>query len=508
MIDGEFRQSTKRKMKKTYRVIAAVLAAIFAMGMLAGCGNKNKKSSDGTKEILWYVVGEEKKDNGIVLEKINAILNEKIGMKIKLKYLTSDNYDLVLQSGESYDLIYAPDWMGYWENVSRGAFAEITDDDLKTNAPYIWENTQKYLFAAKNNGKLYGIPGIREYAPDRCYAARGDLMDKYGIKDLYSIENVDKYLMAVAENEKNIIAFDAPGTNPYFNLNMWASDWGWAAVGTLSFGEHVYFRLDDPERKLFKAIDQPETKEFSDTMKKWMDAGVFSKSVLSNNVSATDSFKNGRSALCWLANPGECNKMWVEFQEDDRKAWDVRFYPVYSKTQRMYNYLNIVAAVSNFSKNKADALKVLNEVYANEEVYNLIIHGIKGTHWDVDEKGYYVALAEDSYASGSWGVNNDNYQMETELVFPGAEKLVSMLESFRVADPIINCQTSVENVKNVKIALDEVYKTYTTPRCYGAVDDVDKAIAEEKAALEKAGIDEYMADLQRQLDEYVKTLDE
>ena len=73
----------------------------------------------------------------------------------------------------------------------------------------------------------------------------------------------------------------------------------------------------------------------------------------------------------------------------------------------------------------------------------------------------------------------------TELVFPGADELVGRLESFRVADPIINCNVSVENIKEVNLALSEVYKTHTTPRTYGAVDDVEAAIAAEKEALNK-----------------------
>ena len=495
-------------MKKGWRVIASVLTLVLAAGLLlTGC-NKGGTTSGETKEILWCVVGDETKDSAMVTEKMNEILEEKLNLRIKFKYLTTDNYDLVLQSGEAYDIICAPDWLGYWDNIDRGAFAEITDEDLQTNAPYIWENGQQYLFAAKADGKLYGIPGMREYAPDRCYAARGDLMDKYGIPDLNTVDNVEKYLLAVADNEENIIPFDMPGTTPYFMLNMWASDWGWAAVGTLSFGEHVYFRLDDPERKLFIAVDQPESREFSLKMKEWMDRGVFSKSVLSNKVSSTDSFKNGRSALCWLSNPEECNRVWQEFQQDDRKKWDVRFYPVYSKTQRMYNYLNSVVSISNFSNNKADALKVLNEFYANEELYNLLARGIKGTHWDVDSEGYYQILDNDSYSGVTTGVYNMAYDIPTKLVFPGADELVAKLESFRVADPIINCNVNMPELKEIKVSLDEVYWNYTAPRCYGAVDDVDQAIADEREALKNAGIDQYVEVLQKRLDEFAASLDE
>lgn len=498
----------KTKMKfKWKRTIAAVLMGVLACGMLGGCGRGTKT---GSNEILYYFYGTEANDTAMVMEKVNEKLKEKTGYTIKYKFLSSDNYDLVISSGEKFDLVSAPDYLNYWENSAKGAFAKITPEDIQTNAPYIWENGQKYLKPLTNDdGSYYGITGIDEYAPDRCYVARGDLMDKYGIESLDTVDDVERYLDAVAKNEPNIIPFDMPGTTPYFMLNMWASDWGWAAVGTLSFGEHVYFRLDDPERKLFIAAEQPETKMFSEKMKKWMDNGYFSKSVLSNKTSSEDSFKNGRSALAWTSNPESCNTIWKEFQKDDRKNWDVRFYPVYSQTQRMYNYTNTIAAISSSSDNKEGALKVLNALYSDEELYQLFYYGIEGVHYEkIDDKHKKDLPAKENYWGPGAGIKNMNYRLDNVLEFPGADELVEELKGFAVYDPIINMSKNFEDLREVNLALTEVYKTYTTPRSYGVVDDVDAAIESELQALKTAGIDKYLDTLQRHLDEYVEKMND
>ena len=75
------------------------------------------------------------------------------------------------------------------------------------------------------------------------------------------------------------------------------SDWGWAPVGSLSFAQPFYFRLDDPEHKLFIAVEQPELLEFTKTMKRWNDKGFFSKSVLSNKTASIVSFKAGKRCI-------------------------------------------------------------------------------------------------------------------------------------------------------------------------------------------------------------------
>lgn len=487
------------------KVAAAALAGIMVCGMFSGC---KKGGSVGQNEIMYYFYGTEAPDTAMVMEKVNEKLKEKTGYTIKYKFLTSDNYDLVLNSGEKYDLVSAPDWLNYWQNVEKGTFLEITEDDFKKNAPYIWENGQKMLKTAKYNGKFYGIPSINEYAPDRCYMLRGDLMDKYGIKSIDSVDDLEKYLFAVAENEDDIIPFDTIGSEPYTMVSMFASDWDWAAVGTLSYAEHVYFKLDDPERKLFIAAEQPEYKEFSERMKRWMDKGVFSKSVLSNKTSDESSFKNGRSALAYVSDPWRCNVNWKEFQKDDRKNWDVRFYPVYMKHQRMYNYLNSNVAISSFSDKKEGALKVLNAIYGDEEIYDLFVYGIEGIHYNKIGDGKLEYLTRDRYWASESGIRNMNYTMKEELEFPGAQELVDKLYKSRVYDPIINMNRDYKDLREVQLALNEVYKTYSTPRCFGVVDDPDAALEKELAALKNAGIDKYVAEVQKKLDEYVKTMDE
>ena len=127
--------------KKLKRGICITLSAVLAASCLAGCGIK--KGASGSDELLYYVIGMEKGDTPAIIEKINEILKEKTGYTVRFEYLNKDNYDLTLSSGDSFDLITAPDHLNYWQNAAKGAFAEITDDDLKEYVPYYWEHSDK-----------------------------------------------------------------------------------------------------------------------------------------------------------------------------------------------------------------------------------------------------------------------------------------------------------------------------------------------------------------------------
>ncbi len=491
-------------LRKAKKGLCIVLSAVISMSLMAGCGEKT--ASD---ELLYYVTGTEKGDTAEILDLVSQKVAEETGISVRFEFLNNNNYDLALSSGDEFDLITAPDWLNYWQNAAKGAFAEISDEDLKKYVPYIWENGGDTLNVTTYKGTRYGIANLHRYASDRCIVARGDLMDKYGIESLDSIEAIEKYLDAVKANEPDMIPFDVTSGSPYNFLSMFASDWGWAPVGSLSYGEHIYFNLNDPEHKLFIAAEQPEMKIFTETMKRWNDKGFFSKSVLSNKTPVLDSFKAGRTALSWVSSPVDCQNLWDELSADDRASWDIRFTTRSRKYQQMYNYTNGIVAVSAFSKNKEAALKVVNEMYQNKEIYDLMHFGVKDRHFKVDEEGYYQRTAEtDNAGYVSSGIFNDALEYKTKLTFPGNEELVKKLEDMRVVNPAVNCPVSDEGIREIKLALTEVYQKYTGPRCYGVINGtVDEALATEIKALKTAGIDKYIQNIQLQLDEYLAGLE-
>lgn len=492
-------------MKTTKKVLCAVISAVTALTLFTGCSGR--KTGNGST-VTYYVVGSEAKDTQAVIDEINKELEANTGLKVDFKFLTNDNYDLVLSSGDDFDLISAPDYLNYWENAAKGAFAEISDDDLKKNAPYIWENARDILSLGKYKGVRYGIPNIHKYTPNRCIAARGDLMDKYGIPNLDSNENIEKYLTAVAENEKNMIPFDMNGNNEYSLLSMFANDWGWAPVGSLSFAQPFYFRLDDPEHKLFIAVEQPEMLEFTKTMKRWNDKGFFSKSVLSNKMASIDSFKAGKSALALVGDMNIAQMTWDELNKDERADWDIRFYSREHIRQQYDGMLNGNVAISGFSNNKDNALKVLNELYSNEKIYKILAYGFEGVHYELAD-GKYVAKDTESYGGMGTGIYNDNYTIETNYTFPGHEELAEKFKSMAVMNPLVNCPISDDGIREIKVAVTEVRSQYTLPRGYGVINGTpEEALSQELEALKTAGVDKYMESVQEQVNEYLKSIEE
>ena len=81
-------------------------------------------------------------------------------------------------------------------------------------------------------------------------------------------------------------------------------------------------------------------------------------------------------------------------------------------------------------------------------------------------------------------------------------ELIQQFQS--IQDEIWNARSLA---KEWKVALRDLYNQYTSPRMYGIFEGTAKeALEREVKALKEAGIDIYIADLQKQLDAYYEEI--
>ena len=224
------------------RKVLGVLLSIMMLGtcILAGCGQENgtaapedsQPAAESTgaadestqaggesaleyggndisehKELVMYVIG----DEPVIADEVEAALNEKLEEKLNcsldISYIAlsdySQKYSLLLASGENIDIIYTSTWAFYYEEATKGAFTEITDELLSKYMPQTTEGQDSMAFEqAKINGKCYMIPKNSPYVNNAMpVLIRGDLREKYGIDKIDSVEKLEEYFTAVAEKE-------------------------------------------------------------------------------------------------------------------------------------------------------------------------------------------------------------------------------------------------------------------------------------------------------------------
>ena len=72
--------------------------------------------------------------------------------------------------------------------------------------------------------------------------------------------------------------------------------------------------------------------------------------------------------------------------------------------------MNCAVGISRTSTNKANALRVLNAMYEDQQLYRLLCDGIEGEHYTNDENGYAKVL-DAKYAPPAHGIVNDAHKL-------------------------------------------------------------------------------------------------
>ena len=120
-------------MKKQRKALSLLLAGAMAVSLLAGCGDGGNANEDPDKEntesnegedaenkdeepvvLKWVFPAGEQEDAAAVLEKVNEIIEPKIGATLELEFVEfgayADKLNRYMSSGADFDLCYTSNW--------------------------------------------------------------------------------------------------------------------------------------------------------------------------------------------------------------------------------------------------------------------------------------------------------------------------------------------------------------------------------------------------------------
>ena len=163
-----------------------------------------------------------------------------------------------------------------------------------------------------------------------------------------------------------------------------------------------------------------------------------------------------------------------------------------------------VLCIPYSAKNPEGALKFLAWLWGSQENYLFCLYGEEGKDWKLDENGRLVTLSETARGDGyfyEWMFRNANYQVFGEGVSDEYIETYRHWDDEAIASAMLGFAFDNTGFEAIETACIEAYKKID-PILYGYVDfetEYPKAIAE----LEAAGINEYVAEVNRQLQEFM-----
>lgn len=514
-------------------IFALLLAMLIVFGM-AACGSapaepENEVTSapasvDESKEteapadpfeeyveLVLYSSGSSGKDTEKVMEAFNEKLKEKCNTTIKVTCLGWDNYqnqyNLILTTGEPADLMYVNPNL-YNRYAATGAFADLTELFPELMPETYGLFTADQIQQVKVDGKIYMIPSYEKNYGQNGIFYRADLAKKHGISEINSIETLEAYMTAIAENETDIRAIDGNPEQALFQL--FKAYYGLEAIAGSTTSVVMVKSYDD----IHNIVAYPFTDEYVEwahKMKDWATKGFWSSNALSSTMDPWSSIQVGTSAITQANADGAKNmmrNMATKLPDSECAYWSLSELTGYS-------FVNPVTengyAVPASSPNAERALRVLEIIKNDQDLFDLWMYGIEGYHFDITEEGNLVrpAAGQDPSTVNTHSMSGAQYAMRVsklmrndEGVWEGYNALLEQLGKIEVSNKFGSVALDYTDVQAELAAVNQVVQQYGYAINIGIVEDVDAAIEEYRNQLKAAGIDRLLEVVSEQMEAY------
>lgn len=491
--------------------IIALLMTVLMISMCVSCGEKQASTGDKVS-IKWVMPGPGKQEDADkVMKAFNKKLQEYLpGVTLEVETFPWNEYAqkvlLMQTSGEKLDIVNtAP--LDFGTEVRKGSFQDITqivNDNCKElkelYVDYMWDYTSI-------DGKIYAVPSDQGIC--RTYGAYvpKELSDKY-----WDSEKAQQVFLAnntMTEECYDVIEEYLAGVKESGNMRKGMQESAqYAFKGYESFYGDFGVRLDDKKCEVVYLYETPEMKLYIEKMADWYKKGYIRKDALSSyQESSYIGDENGY--ILWLASAHKnaADTASKQYGFDIDEADFIKPYVGYNNANAGGN------AIAASCKNPEIAVKLLNLVNSDKEMYRLLTYGIEGDHYEKinDDKAkleYKGGNASSSDRYGIWGyaVGNTFLGFENEIHPEGWYDYLSNLpNNVDVKSNLVGFIPDSSTITSEAAQVSSIRQEYAPALISGVQPDYKAKYDEFMKKLEQAGIDKVKKELQKQVDAFLKS---
>ena len=495
-------------MKKLVSLILTVVLAL-SMGTIACAG---AQAEGETVKLTWAMgTGDVAPiDNAMVLEELNKMSSELIGVECDIQYFQNDQLLISIQSGEVFDIYFTCSWYNNFNQaVSQGLFANL-DGKVQEMAPDLYASMTEDVWelAHSSDGGLYAIPVKKDYAMMNFITYPADKAAELGFEipdRITAWSDLTDFLVAwkatLADNEYPVLI----GGNPAGMESSFDFIDRTAMIGCI-------FGTTD----VVTAFDDPEVMERYRTMAEWYKLGLVNPDAAQLNESSIDTTKERIGFV--QAWPG------YDYSVSNGYNTDMTcFFGPNLSTDGVQGSMNALSVTLEEDEARmAAALKYIELCHTNQLFNDTMRYGVQGYHWNYVTEEQSAACAggvlrtevgTSNYAP--WGFSQPAY-FETSIAVSqeqvdGVAKAPVMDQYDQYYDAIAtsanvsamagftwDSSAFTTNLAEITAIKDEYYKDFAT-----GTRPIDDVYDEFMQKMNDAGLQDMIADAQAQLNAYL-----
>ncbi len=449
------------------------------------------------------------KDNAMVLEELNKISREKIGVEVDIQYFTNDQLQNSIQTGEVFDMYYTCSWYNNFNvAVSNKLFANIADH-VKEWTPELYATMPEKVWelAKSSDGGLYAIPVKKDYCPENFIVYPADKAKELGFDIPDHIDAWDEltdFLVAwketLPENEYPVmVGGNPPGMETSFDFIDRTP-----MIGVL-FGT----------TEVVSVFEDPAIMERYRTMNKWYELGLVNPDAAQLTEDAIDDSHQHLNFV----------QAWDGYDYSVGYGYNcemTRYSGPFLSTDGVQGSMNAFSITLENDPERFEAAMKYQELVNTDKLYrDTLRYGVQGYHWNYVTEEQNPACAggvlktqvgTDNY--GPWAFSQGSYSLASILVsqeqVDGTAKAPVMNQWDLYFANCENAEVSAicgftfdsskwtSNYAEITAIKDEYYKNFASGTV--CIDDVYDEMMEKMNA---AGLQDIIEDAQAQLDAYL-----
>lgn len=372
------------------KLLAITLLIVMVLSIASCGGDKADKNSD-VPTLVWYVHGDKQKDVASVMEEVNKITVPAIGAKVDLRFIDQGAYSekmkMMMASGTEFDLCFTGYVNSYTSAAQRGGLLSL--DDYLKDMPELYNSIPDYTWkTVKYNGSIYAVPNLQVTALQMNFYTFKDLADKYGLTEkLKPLEKIDlatmeEYLQKIKDNEPSYYPVRFNYDTSFFQIEPYSD--------SVMSGVSAYYDKNGKLKEITNRMYHDKMEWALEKAKEWYDRGFVREDIIS--MSSDTAEHNAGKYACWMEKwkPGILQEHLQKFGKE------VVSYQLSNNTYPSHAP-DAMTGISRTSKHPELAIKLIELVNTNKELYNLICFGVEGKHYNLDENDRVVYNDEGGY---------------------------------------------------------------------------------------------------------------
>ena len=476
-----------------------IWSIIIISVFLTGCSFRDS-SGNAVPELInlrvvTYDNGNMPLDAKEVIAAANKVSAEKIGITVDLEFQPKEKINLMMASGEYYDMVYTCSWLNQYDrNAPAGLYYDITDL-VRSETPALYESIGEYWDCAKVSGRIYGVPTLKDMGAEDMFRFNADYYEGekgMTIPEQMTFEQLEPFLAAYKEDypDKYPLAMDKGGLAGFYNFLERVVD----PVIVIPYG--------DGKPQAIPFWESEELMNRYRLLHKWYKAGyIHPDAATIDSVNADKSFPV-RPGVAWKGYLGYSNPADWGFNVKT----SVYDGPYLSRTSEQGAMFAICAGCDE--EHAKACLRYLELLATDRKFRDILGYGIEGKHFEYLDNGTVLRLQAgidgyDTKLFQTGSVVNASVESVSPTFLGDPDQWKKVYRHYRedgIYSKAGNFSYDPTPKEDIITALTAIYNDYAAELRTGT-SDPDVVIPEIKQRMEAAGINELLEDIRQKLDE-------